>query len=101
MDRIVNIDMSVGTLAVLISGLYAVNTGVPIEAIPSSLYVEIAEALISYLPLNIDEFIRGLIIAPVELFTEEELSDYQENNEIYLERRLGNATLIATAKVMT
>ena len=98
MDRIVTVDMSIGTLAVLISGLYIHQTGISVEAIPSSLYIELAEKLSEFLPLNIDEFIQKLIIAPKELFTEQELVDY-ENNAIFIKRRLGNATLIATAKI--
>ena len=97
MDRIVTIDISIGSLAILISGLYVSISGVAIEAIPSSLYIEVAENLIKYLPVNIDEFVKGLIIAPKELFTEQELINIKDN-PIYIERKLGNATLIATAR---
>ena len=99
MDRVVTVDMSVGTLAVLISGLYVATSGISIEAIPSSLYVEVAEMLVEYLPLNIDDFIKTLIIAPKELFTEQELVEYK-NNEVFIERKLGNVTLVATGKVL-
>ena len=97
MDNIVTIDISIGSLAILISGLYVSISGVSIEAIPSSLYIEIAEKLSEYLPINIDDFVRGLIIAPKELFTDDELVNIKDN-PIYIERRLGNATLIATAR---
>ena len=97
MDRVVTIDLSIGSLAVLISGLYVSISGVSIEAIPSSLYIEIAEKLIEYLPINIDEFVNGLIIAPRELFTKQELIEIKDN-PLYIERRLGNVTLIATAR---
>ena len=100
MDRIVTVDMSLGSLAVLISGLYIHNTGISIEAIPSSLFIELAEQLIEYLPFNVDTFVDGLMIAPLELFSMEELDEYK-SNPIYIERRLGNATLIATAKVVS
>ena len=101
MDRIVTVDMSVGTLAVLISGLYIHDTMLSVNAIPSSLFIEVAELLVPYLPLNVDEFIRELIIAPKQLFSDEELLDYEKNNKIFIERQFGNAVLIATAKVIT
>lgn len=99
MDNVVNVDMSLGSLAVLISGLYIHNTGISIEAIPTSLFIEIAEIIQDYLPFNVDDFVNTLIIAPKPLFTEEELMDCQKN-ELYIERQLGNAVLIATGKVV-
>lgn len=98
MNEVVAVDMSLGSLAVLISGLYTYATGVSVDAIPSSLYIEIAENISIYQPFNVDEFVAGLMIAPIELFSESELLDYRENNALYIERRLGNATLVATAK---
>ena len=99
MEDIVTVDMSVGTLAILISGMYISISGVSIEAIPSSLFVEIAEKVHPYLPFNVDEFLKGLIIAPRELFTEEELVTIKDN-EVYIEKDLGRVTLIATARVI-
>ena len=99
MDKVINVDMSLSSLAVLISGLYTYSTGIAIEAVPSSLYIEIAEKLYDCeKPVNVDLFIRELIIAPIELFTETELEEYK-NNDLFIERKLGNAVLIATGKI--
>lgn len=98
----ISVDMTVGTLSVMIGGLYVGHTGISMEAIPSSMFIEVAETLTNYLPLKdilVEDWIKNfLIIAPRELFSEDELEAYR-NNEIFIERKLGNATLIATGKL--
>ena len=101
----VNLNLELGTLAVLISGLYIHNTGVPAEAIPPSMFIELAEQVSTYLPnwdyskLTLEKWIEEyLIIAPKELFSESEL-DEMRSDDIFIERELGNAVLIAGARV--
>ena len=101
----VPIEIEIGTLSILIAGLYTGHTGVNIHAIPSSLYIEVAEKVSEYLSswdynkISFEDWIRyNLIIAPKELFNEVELNEYQ-GDDIYIERRIGNATLIATARI--
>ena len=101
----VTLNINLSTLAVLISGLYLHHTGIAVEAIPASLFIEVAEQLALYLPtwdynrLSFEDWIANyLIIAPKEMFTEDEIKDMR-SEDIYLERILGNVTLIASAKV--
>ena len=101
----VNVEIEVGTLAVLISGLYITYTGISIEAIPTSLFMEVAERVAEYLPnwdysvMTFEEWIaNNLMIYPAMLFSEEELKEY-ESNAIFIKRQLGNVELIATAEV--
>lgn len=102
LNDVVSIELTIGTLAVLISGLYISNAGISIEAIPSSMFIEIAETLSEHLPLKdilLENWIKDyLIVAPRELFSEEELEEYK-SNKIFIERKLGNVTLIATGKM--
>ena len=100
----ISIKIEVGTLAVLISGMYISSSGVPIEAIPASLFIEIAEQLVEHLPkwdydkISLEEWVANcLIIAPKVMFSEDEILSYQKMNLFFIERKNGNATLIATA----
>lgn len=106
LDDVVPVKITVGTLSVLLTGLYVSNTGIMIEAIPSSFFIEVGEVVAEFLPtwdyskLSFEDWIRNfLIIAPKELFSESELEEYQNENELYIERRLGNVMLVATAKI--
>lgn len=105
LDDKVQLEIDLSTLAILISGLYISFTGISSEAIPPSLFIEVAEQVSQYLPkwdysvISLEEWIKtSLIIAPNILFSEEELEEYK-NNEIFLERRLGNVVLIATGGI--
>lgn len=104
LDDKVTIKIEVGTLAVLISGMYISSNGVPIEAIPASLFIEIAEQMVNHLQnwdydkLSLEEWVANcLLIAPRVLFSEEELSKYQKENMFFMERKNGNVVLVATA----
>ena len=101
----VTIELEVGTLSVLISGLYVSYTGIHVNAIPVSMYMEVAEKVAEYLPqwdysrLSLEDWIRtSLIIAPKELFSEEELDYYKDNNLFLIQRIMGNAIIIATGE---
>ena len=101
----INIKLYVSTLAVLIAGLYSTYSAVDPMAIPHSLYLELAEYLVDYLEnwdyekISFEDWIKyNLVIAPLEMFS---ASDFQElkENDLYIERSLGNVTLVATAKM--
>ena len=100
----VDVKIEVGTLAVLVSGLYISNTGIGMEAIPTSMFIELAEKLAEHLPnwdydvLTLEDWIfNNLIIAPKVLFSDEELEHYKDHNHLFIERKLGNVELVATA----
>ena len=101
----VQLNIDLGTLSILISGLYISYSGISSEAIPPSLFIEVAEKLSEYLPnwdyekISFEKWIEtSLIIAPKILFSEEELENCK-NNEIFIERQLGNVVLIATGGI--
>ena len=103
----VRIEITVDSLTALIAGLYISTHQTRIEAIPQSLFLEIAEKLYPYLPVwdynrcTFEDWIRTfLLIAPKIVIDENELSYMKANNEIYLERHLGNVVLIASAPVV-
>lgn len=102
----ISVELSIGTLAVLISGLYIANTGINIEAVPSSLFIEIAEQIAPYLSkwdydnISFEDWINyNLLIIPKQLCSDDELESFK-NNDFYIERRLGNVTLIATGEMI-
>lgn len=101
----VNIEIEIGTLATLIAGLYCTFSVVDPIAIPTSVYIELCEKLLPFLDewdyemISFEDWIKTcLIIAPYELFTEDEISEFKKN-DIYFERLNGRALLICTAEV--
>ena len=106
MDDVIAIKLELSTLATLIAGLYCLYAVVDPVAIPQSVYVELCEKLQPYLEnwnyseLSFEDWVKyNLIIAPIELFTKEEIEEFKRN-EIYFERHNGNIILVATAKVV-
>lgn len=103
-DR-VSIDIQVGTLATLLSGLYCVYSSTDPMAVPTSLYIELAEKLIPYLAdwdydkLSFEDWVKyNLLIIP-KVMVESELDDLKEN-ELYFERVTGNIVLVVTAEMV-
>lgn len=102
----VNIKIEIGTLATLLAGLYCTYAVVDPIAIPTSLYIELCEKLIPYLKdwnyesISFEDWVaKSLIIAPRELFTDDEIESMKQN-DIYIERMNGNAMLIASAEMI-
>lgn len=102
----ISIKIEMGTLATLIAGLYCTSAVLDPIAIPTSLYIELAEKLVpllgkwDYSKISLEEWIeKCLIIAPYELFTSDEIEEFKKN-ELYIERMNGNALLIATARMV-
>ena len=105
LDEKIVVEIKVYSLASLIAGLYTYFTEVSLFAIPEDLFIEIAYELLPYLrewdytKISFEEWVKtSLLIFPFEMFS---LTEYEEekHNPIFIERRYGNATLIATATI--
>lgn len=99
------IELDESTIAVLLAGLYTVNTGVNPIAIPESLWLDIVKILSPYLEtwdykkMSFEEFVRqNLLIIPKQLCTEEDI-DYYKQNTVYFEYPNGNVILIVTFNI--
>ena len=103
-DRI-PMELEVGTLATLISGLYCTYTATDPLAIPTSLYIELAEKLVPYLEkwdyekLSFEDWIKyNLLIVP-KVMIEDDIDEYKKN-EMYFERENGRVILVVTAEMI-
>ena len=101
----IELKIELGTLATLLSGLYSFYSTVNPSAIPTSLYIELAEKLIPYLKnwdydkLSFEDWVKyTLLIVPMPLI-EDEINEYREN-ELYFERECGNIVLVVTAEMV-
>ena len=101
----VELKIEVGTLAILISGLYCVYSAIDPLAVPSSLYIELAEKIVPYLEewdfekLSFEDWIKyNLLIIP-KVLIEDEIEEYKKN-QIYFERENGNVILVVTAEMI-
>ena len=99
------IELDESTIAVLLAGLYTVNTGVNPIAIPESLWLDIVKILSPYLEtwdykkMSFEEFVRqNLLIVPKQLCTEEDI-DYYKQNTVYFEYPNGNVVLMVTFNI--
>ena len=105
MNELHEIKVSGVVLSTLIAGMYCANTHINPVAIPTSLYIELCEKLIPYLKewdyetITFEDWVAHcLIIAPKEMFMSNELEEMRKNT-IFIERNLGNVTLIATGDI--
>ena len=105
LNDLVGIKIEVSTLATLIAGLYCTMASVDPMAIPSSIYIELAEKLVPYLEkwdydeLTFEQWVgANLLIIPKVLCSENDIEELK-NNTVYLERENGNAILIVTFEV--
>ena len=101
----IELKIELGTLATLLSGLYSFYSTVNPSAIPTLLYIELAEKLIPYLKnwdydkLSFEDWVKyNLLIVPMPLI-EDEINEYREN-ELYFERECGNIVLVVTAEMV-
>jgi hypothetical protein len=100
-DR-VPIELEVGTLATLLSGLYSVYSSTDPRAIPTSVYIEIAEKLIPYLDnwaydaISFEDWVKYCLLIAPKVMVEDRL-DYLKQNELYFERENGNVILVISA----
>ena len=105
LNDLVGIKIEVSTLATLIAGLYCTMASVDPMAIPSSIYIELAEKLVPYLEkwdydnLTFEQWVgANLLIIPKVLCSEDDIEKLKKNT-VYLERENGNAILIVTFEV--
>lgn len=99
------VTLEVGTVAVLLAGLYSVYGYIEPQAIPNSTWIELAEKLVpffekwNYDKLTLEEWVQYyLLIYPAPLLDLSEIEEYQEN-DIYFESDNGNIMLIVTANM--
>ena len=102
LEDVVSLKISVGTLAILIAGLHSGHNGFDVRAIPSSIYIEVAEKISDelenwdYSKYSFEDWIKySLLIAPYVMFSDEEIQELQENAQYY-ERQNGNMVLVVT-----
>ena len=101
----VPIQISVATLSTLIAGIYCTVASVDPIAIPTSIYIEVAEKVVPYLEdwdydkLTFEQWVEtSLLIIPKVMCSEEDIESFKQN-AVYLERENGNAILIVTFEV--
>ena len=99
------IELEEPTLAVLLAGLYTVNTGINPIAIPESLWLDVVKILSPYLEswdykkISFEEFVRqNLLIIPKELCSEEDIAYYKDNT-VYYEYPNGRVILVVTFNI--
>ena len=104
-NGLIPLKLDVNTLSTLIAGLYSVYTDVNPIAIPTSVWLEIAEKLSyfmdtwDYEKITLNDWIKyGLLIYPKEMFSESEIEDLQSNS-LYWERVSGNAILVVSMDI--
>lgn len=99
------VNLEIGTLSVLIAGLYCANHMVDSLAIPQSVWLSVAEKLEYFLPvwdynkISFEEWIdTHLLILPKPMISDEELSEL-ENNTLYWEIPNGNVILFISMDI--
>lgn len=105
MDDLLTIRLEPSTIAVLIAGLYSLYSSVDPVAVPQSIYLELAEKLSSYLLIwdydkeRFEDWIKyDLMIAPKDLWSEEELNA-RNPNDLYFERDMGHVIFVVWANM--
>ena len=101
----VPVQLEVSTIATLVAGLYCVYTGTDSMAIPTSLFIEIAEKLVPYLgnwdysKISFEDWVHyNLLIVP-KIMVEDELDELKKS-DWYFERDNGNIILVVTAEMV-
>lgn len=101
----IGIEVEVGTFATLLAGLYCTYAAIDPMVIPTSVYIELSEKLIpfmkdwDYQKQSLEDWVKyNLIIAPRDLFVEDDLKEFKDN-DIYFERVEGKVILLVTAQV--
>lgn len=102
LDSLVPLTISVATLSTLIAGIYCTVSHIDPIAIPTSIYIEIAEKIAplledwDYEKMTFEQWVETqLLIIPKALCTEEDIEEMKKNS-VYLERENGRAILIIT-----
>lgn len=103
---VVSVKIQNDTFSTLLAGLYVAFHNAEAYAIPSYVWLMLADSLAEYLPdwkydvLSLEEWISSyLLITAKEICTSEELKEFQKNT-IYIEVINGNMALIITAPIL-
>lgn len=101
----VDIKIEVATLSTLIAGIYCAVSHIDPIAVPTSVYIELAEKLVPYLKdwdydrISFETWIEThLLIIPKALCSEEDIEEMKKNT-VYFERENGNAILVVSFEV--
>ena len=100
-----NVDLSTNTIAVLVSGIYCGENNVDPMAIPTSVWISIAEKLEYFLPswdyevISFEDWVRTcLLIMPKVMIDEDDLKEMQETT-LYWEYPNGNVILVVSMNI--
>ena len=106
LDKKIDVKINILSLATLIAGIYTTHTQVSVFAIPTELFIEVVDKLIPYLKhwdyskMSLEDWVtNNLLVYPIDMFSQVEYEE-AKYNDIFIERRYGNVTLIATAMVI-
>lgn len=101
----VSIELEVATLSTLIAGIYCTVSAIDPIAIPTSIYIEVAEKLVPYLKewdydlISFEKWVEtNLLIVPKAMCSEEDIESLKKNT-VYLERENGRVIMIVTFEV--
>ena len=105
MNDKVNIKIEIATLSTLIAGIYCTVSQIDPMAVPTSVYIELAEKIAPYLEdwdydkISFEQWIEtSLLIVPKVMCSDEDIEEFKQNT-VYLERENGNAILVVTFEV--
>jgi len=102
LDDTVGIEISIATLSTLIAGIYCTVSHIDPIAIPSSIYIEIAEKIVPYLEnwdydrMSFEDWVEKELLIIPKVFCSDEDIEEMKKNEVFLERENGRAILIVT-----
>ena len=101
----IGIEISIGTLSSLIAGLYCTCNAVDPIAIPTSIYIEIAEKLVPFLKewdyslTSFEEWVdSSLLIIPKVMCSDDDIEEFKQNT-VYFERTNGNMIMVVTFRI--
>lgn len=105
LDDKVDIKINIATLSTLIAGIYCTVAHIDPIAIPTSIYIELAEKIVPYLEtwdydkISFEQWVETqLLIIPKAMCNDDDIEAFKKNT-VYLERENGNAILIVTFEV--
>ena len=105
LDDRIRVEISVGSLASLIAGWYFMENNLDVNAVPSEVFIELAQRLVPFLDdwdydkISIEDWIKHKVaIAPMVLFNQEDLEEVK-NLGIYFEYPNGNVILVVSGVI--
>ena len=105
-EMVVSVNIQNDTFSTLLAGLYVTFHNAEAYAIPSYVWLMLADSLAEYLPdwkydvLSLEEWISSyLLITAKQICTPEEIKQFKEN-AIYMEVLNGHISLIVTGDIL-